>query len=1233
VNELSVTETASEEAIVSQNFINWRGQTILERTGKSTMANWLDTYFIYDIAGNAVFVFPPEAMSRINSYASSTPADKQKFIDSWCYQYRYDEYNRIVERRVPGEDWVYQIYDKWDRVVLTQDGNQRVNNQWTYRKFDIYNRPIITGVTTGDRTTLKNSAANGAARFESRLSSNDIGYTNNCFPSHTSANIFVIDYYDDYAFLSYTGWGTAGVSFAATNDPNYASFTHILNTTVKGHKTGSKVKILNTANNTWLRSVSYYDKFYRSILQIAETALPGTIKSWVDYNFLGQRTKERIVNSYSSLTIDKAYVYDHASRLLSVSRAINGGSFVVAEAFVYNELGQVIEKNIHSEDNGLTFLQSVDQRYNIRGSMTHINNSALTADPGDTNPDLFGMEVAFNPPASITVAGTFPTAKYYDGKVSWVKWQMNNKKDAPIEKIYGFDYDDHGRFKQSYFATLNAGQWSGNSGMYNEQITSYDKAGNIGGVIRYNNVEGNKVKIDDLNYSYSLNGVASTQLVNINDISSHRLGFRPGASDLLQEYEYDKNGNLKFDYHKGISTITYNHLDLPTLVRFTRSNGTNDDIEYLYDGTGAKISRTIKINGVEKWKTQYAGAFQYDNGNTNNQPTFFLTQQGRAVHNNGTYDYEYFLKDHLGNTRVVFGNLSETVSYRATMEAPPPPSILGSTENSTFKNINSTRTNNVANLNINYTKSSSVTVFPREASETNAYTNKPIGPAKSITLSTGDKVHVEVVAKYLSTTGSLAAISDAALITAVATTTFGFIPGEIGYTSFSNYLPTMPGRGTASTTLPKAYLALIFTSTNNEIITSSAVAMSTSAFNAFEKLERNFTATQNGKLFIYVANESNTSTSNVYFDEMQIVHVKNSKSLQVTQSSDFYPFGLSFNEYHSERINGDYSSVLNNRYLFQGQESEKDLDADYYGFKARMYDPALGRWNSVDPLSEKFKAWSGYNFVMSNPISFIDPDGRHPVYGPFWGGMPSVLVMADQMQYKAMQTQMTVGSYFATAKNFYAGWYATGPENHSKTGESSGQFEKFNEGPFPYPLNMLAKGAQYMPVVGSMSRMYGSAITGDMEGTAVHGSLAMLEGGLEAGGSEFLGTVFSRYVIKPVLSLGTSRVIKASMYIPENSLAQQTLKSIDIPLPDPLAGSFPHTTLGSKMGSDGVIYRQSATFTGGSWPLANGEIVPWSRVDWSTRGRPLIHPNPHQHVFSYFNNMWQFGGPVPYIYP
>ena len=86
---------------------------------------------------------------------------------------------------------------------------------------------------------------------------------------------------------------------------------------------------------------------------------------------------------------------------------------------------------------------------------------------------------------------------------------------------------------------------------------------------------------------------------------------------------------------------------------------------------------------------------------------------------------------------------------------------------------------------------------------------------------------------------------------------------------------------------------------------------------------------------------------------------------------DYYPFGMV--------MSGRSGNIANPNsiYKFTGKERDDETQYDYFG--ARFYDSRIGRWLSVDPLADKYPGWSPYNYVLNNPLSFIDPDGQEPV--------------------------------------------------------------------------------------------------------------------------------------------------------------------------------------------------------------------------------------------------------------
>ena len=96
----------------------------------------------------------------------------------------------------------------------------------------------------------------------------------------------------------------------------------------------------------------------------------------------------------------------------------------------------------------------------------------------------------------------------------------------------------------------------------------------------------------------------------------------------------------------------------------------------------------------------------------------------------------------------------------------------------------------------------------------------------------------------------------------------------------------------------------------------------------------------------------------------------NGNSITTTQVAEYYPFGSSYLP---------VSPAGTNKYLYNGKEKQDDVlggtALDWYDFGARFYDPTIGRWHSPDPLAEKSRRWSPYNYCVDNPMRFIDPDG------------------------------------------------------------------------------------------------------------------------------------------------------------------------------------------------------------------------------------------------------------------
>lgn len=413
IGTLVMSETIDEDGNKSQQFSDKTGNVLCK---KAFVENdkWAITYYIYDEFNQLRFVLPPMVFKDEGLDSKSSHTLDQSAINAWCFKYQYDERRRMIEKKVPGAEPVHLVYDRWDRLVLTQDGVQRTNNEWMFTSYDEMNRPVMTGHITDSRsrTNLQGHVSalgvNGANRFLTfNSTSSNHQYDTDAYPfsnagEGTVKDILTITYYDNYDFRDGTELHAAGYSgynslpeFQGDNVDEY----HLLpedEADVRGLVTGTKTLILDS--NDFLETITYYDDKYRVIQVVSENHLGGVDVISSQYDFVGntRRIKSDHSDGNNSIITFLEYDYDHENRLLSCDHTLNGGNKIRLYTNEYNQLGQLVLKKLHSEEGTLDYAQEVDYAYNIRGWLKSINESGLSGSPEAPQPsDLFSMELIY----------------------------------------------------------------------------------------------------------------------------------------------------------------------------------------------------------------------------------------------------------------------------------------------------------------------------------------------------------------------------------------------------------------------------------------------------------------------------------------------------------------------------------------------------------------------------------------------------------------------------------------------------------------------------------------------------------------------------------------------------------------------------------------------------------------------------------------------------------------------
>ena len=522
-------------------------------------------------------------------------------------------------RKLPGCDSVRYVYDKADRLIFVQDGNLKGQGRWRFTIPDALGRTVLSGLCS-EPLPVDGSAVE--AEFTG--SGSYKGYAvkvGGTVRALSGSRLLTVNYYDNYDFLGKNGFP------AYAYDSSMESSGYGTKSDARGMLTGSVTGLAGDGAGQ-LYSVVYYDRRSRPVQRQSSNSLGGKETEYTAYNFTGQPTRLRHVHTAqgkAARTEVRTYSYDHAGRLLTVKHKLDALGEVTLVNNVYDDLGRLQSKSLHgSAVNKQTYT------YNIRGWLTGVSGSKFT------------QNLYYNTGNGVVK---------YNGSISSMTWKSGNESTV---RGYKFTYDGLDRMLNATYG--ETASISTNANRFSENVTGYDKNGNIKGLQRYGQLSSTSYGLID-NLTLTLNG---NQLSCVEDaVSTAAYGtntaFVNGAS-AAGEYAYDVNGNLTKDLNKGIADIQYNVLNLPSTVSF--SDGST--ITYTYGADGTKL-RTVHKIGSTTTTTDYCGNVIYENGTQK----LLLTEEG-YINLTGTQQYHYYLKDHQGNNRVVInqsGTVEETNHY------------------------------------------------------------------------------------------------------------------------------------------------------------------------------------------------------------------------------------------------------------------------------------------------------------------------------------------------------------------------------------------------------------------------------------------------------------------------------------------------------------------------------------------------------------------------------------------
>ncbi len=389
------------------------------------------------------------------------------------------------------------------------------------------------------------------------------------------------------------------------------------------------------------------------------------------------------------------------------------------------------------------------------------------------------------------------------------------------------------------------------------------------------------------------------------------------------------------------------------------------------------LDQTISPNKTTR--TDYIGAAIYDN-----DALQLISHAEGCIRplTAGGFTYDYFMKDHLGNVRIVLAeNNPPQQLYLASMEPEK-----AEAENALFSNIDASRTDKP----VGYPEDPHTDKNAFVAKLNGKDADRRIGPSLVLKVKSGDTVRLGTKAFYKSQgpnkaqkTSAPAADMAAALVRAfgnpgaAAAADHTASEGNNGTPFNNNFvnnswdrLKERDPKSPANPDRPRAYLNFVlFDEDFNLVEGSSGVEQVAATPDELQTLAQdNVIMEKSGFLYVYTSNETQ---QDVFFDNVTVALA----GTPVLEETHYYPFGLAINGLSEQQAIGEANNFKYNGKELQTKEFSTGTGLEWYDYGARMYDPQIGRWHALDSLAERNYYSSVYGYVLNNPIRRLDLRG------------------------------------------------------------------------------------------------------------------------------------------------------------------------------------------------------------------------------------------------------------------